>query len=180
MDKKKLAEVIEDSREILQEHSLCDNCIGRMFAGKLKVLSHKRLGQQIRKKLKQKQSKSCYICKGLMSELDIHLNKMTQLAKGYEFSSFLIGAVLQPSIHDRDDHLRSKFKLRGITSIKSDVTREMGKRFSRKTRTQVDYHSPDVVFTIDFKKDLCEIKPKSVLLQGRYTKNIRGLPQKQK
>ena len=180
MDKKKLAEVIEDSRKILQEHPLCDHCIGRMFAGKLKVLSHKRLGFKIRKKLKQRQPKLCYICKGLMSELDTHLMKILHLSKEYEFSTFLIGAILQPSIHDRDDLLRSKFKLRGITSIKSDVTREMGKWFSRKTRTNVNYQNPDVVFTIDFKKVQYEIKPKSVLLQGRYTKNKRGLPQKQK
>ncbi|MGI0072451.1 MAG: tRNA pseudouridine(54/55) synthase Pus10 [Nitrosotalea sp.] len=180
MDKKKLAEVIEDTKEILQEHSLCDHCIGRMFAGKLKVLSHQRLGLKIRKKLKQKQPKSCYICKDLMSRLDINLKKMVELSKEYEFSTFLIGAILQPSIHDRDDLLRSKFKLRGITSIKSDVTREMGKWFSRKTQAKVDYQNPDVVFTIDFKKDQCEIKPKAVLLQGRYIKNIRGLPQKQK
>ena len=153
MDKKKLSEVIEETKAILQEHSLCDHCIGRMFAGKLKVLSHKRLGEKIRKKLKQKQPKSCYICKGLMSELDVHLKKMLELSKEYEFSSFLIGAILQPSIHDRDDHLRSKFKLRGITSIKSDITREMGKWFSRKTQTKVDYHTTDLVFTIDIKKD---------------------------
>jgi len=180
MNKKKLAEVIKDTRAILQEHPLCDHCIGRMFAGKLKVLSHKRLGIKIRKKLKQKQSKNCYICKGLMSELDIHLKKILDLSKEYEFSSFLIGAILQPSIHDRDDLIRSKFKLRGITSIKSDITREMGKWFSRKTQTKVDYNAPDVVFTIDFKKEQCEIKPKALLLQGRYKKNIRGLLQKQK
>jgi tRNA pseudouridine synthase 10 len=180
MDKKKLAEVVEDGKEILREHPLCDHCIGRMFAGKLKILSHKRLGLQIRNKLKQKQTKQCYICKDLMSELGIHLDKMLELSKEYDFSTFLIGAIIQPSIHDRDDLLRSKFKLRGITSIKSDITREMGKWFSRKTLTKVDYQNPDIVFTIDFKKDQCEIKPKAVLLQGRYTKNIRGLLQKQK
>lgn len=180
MDKKKLVEVIEDTKGILREHSLCDHCLGRIFAGKLRVISHKRLGLKIRNKLKQKPTRSCYICKGLMSKLDVHLNKMLNVSKEYQFSTFLIGAILQPSIHDRDDVIRSKFKLRGITSIKSDVTREMGKWFSRKTRTRVDYQNPDVVFTIDFKKDQCEIKPKAVLLQGRYTKNIRGLPQKQK
>jgi tRNA pseudouridine synthase 10 len=180
VDRNKLAEVIEDTRGILQEHPLCDHCLGRMFAGKLRVLSHDRLGRKIRDKLKQKQPKSCYICKGLMSELDIHLHKMLNLSKEYQFSTFLVGAILQPSIHDRDDVIRSKFKLRGITSIKSDVTREIGKWFSRKTRTRVDYQNPDVVFTIDFKKDQYEIKPKAILLQGRYTKNLRGLPQKQK
>ena len=180
MDKKKLATVMEHTRGILKEHSLCDHCLGRMFAGKLGVISHKRLGHKIRGKLKQKHPQTCYICKNLMSNLDLHVKKMIESSKEYQFSTFLIGAVLQPSIHDRDDVIRSKFKLRGITSIKSDITREMGKLFSRKTRSVVDYQNPDMVFTIDFKRDYCEIKPKTILLQARYTKNTRGLPQKQK
>ncbi len=115
-----------------------------------------------------------------MSNLATHVKKILEASKEYQFSTFLIGAVLQPSIHDRDDIIRSKFKLRGIVSIKSDITREMGKLFSRKTKSVVDYQNPDMVFTIDFKRDYCEIKPRAILLQARYTKNIRGLPQKQK
>jgi tRNA pseudouridine synthase 10 len=180
MGKKELANVIEDSKGILREHPLCDQCLGRMFARKLRVLSYRRLGLKIRNMLKQKTPKSCYICKGLMSELEFHLDKMLDMSKRYQFSTFLIGAILQPSIHDRDDIIRSKFKLRGIASIKSDVTREMGKWFSRKTKAKVNYQSPDAVFTIDFKKEHCEIKPKAMLLQGRYTKNFRGISQKQK
>ncbi len=180
MDKKKLAAVMEHTRGILKEHTLCDHCLGRMYAGKLGVVSHKRLGYKIRSNLKQKHSKTCYICKNLMSNLGAYVKKMIETSKEYQFSTFLIGAILQPSIHDRDDTIRSKFKLRGIVSIKSDITREMGKIFSRKTRSVVDYQNPDVVFTIDFKMDHCEIKPRAILLQGRYTKNVRGLPQKQK
>lgn len=180
MDRKKLAAVTEHTRGILKEHPLCDNCLGRMFAGKLGVLSHKRLGNKIRSRLKQKPAPTCYICKNLMSNLDTHVKKMIEISKEYQFSTFLIGAILQPSIHDRDDVIRSRFKLRGIASVKSDVTRELGKSFSRKTRTVVDYQNPDLVFTIDFKKEYCEIKPKALLLQARYTKDVRGLPQKQK
>ncbi|OLD23039.1 MAG: hypothetical protein AUI59_00530 [Thaumarchaeota archaeon 13_1_40CM_2_39_13_1] len=180
MKKEKLARVIEDTKKILREHRLCDHCLGRMFAKRLDVLSHNKLGQKIRHSLKQRNPKSCYICKNLMSDMDIHLGKMLEISKEYEFSSFLVGAILQPSILDRDDTIRSKFKLRGIPGIKSEVTREIGKRFGRKTKTKVDYNSPDVVLTIDFKKELCEIKPKAILVQGRYTKNTRGIPQKQK
>ncbi len=180
MDKKKLAAVIDNTRGILREYTICDHCLGRMFAGKLGVVSHKRLGNKIRNMLKPRPTKICYICKNMMSNLDLYLKKMLDMAKEYQFSTFLIGAILQPSIHDRDDLIRSKFKLRGIPSIKSDVTREMGKSFSRKTGSKVDYQNPDMVFTINFKKEHYEIKPKAVLLQARYTKNIRGLQQKQK
>lgn len=180
MDKKKLASVLEHTKGILREHPLCDHCLGRMFAGNLGLVSHKRLGRRIRAKLKQKPPQSCYICKNLMSGLDLQVKKMVEASGQYQFSTFLIGAILKPSIHDRDDAVRSKFKLRGIVSIKSDVTREMGKMFSRRTRSVVDYQNPDLVFTVDFKKDYNEIKPKAVLLRARYTKEVRGLPQKQK
>lgn len=171
--------VIEETKQILREYRLCDYCLGRMFASKLRLVSHKNLGEKIRRTIKQSKPKSCYLCKNLMPHLDVFLNKMLDISKEYEFSTFLIGAILQPSILDRDDIIRSKFKLRGIAGIKSDVTREMGKQFGKKTRTKVDYQNPDIVFTVDFKKDQCDIKPKALILQGRYTKEIRGIPQKQ-
>ncbi len=171
--------VIEETRQILRDYRLCDYCLGRMFASKLRLVSHKNLGEKIRKTVKQSKPKSCYLCKNLMTELDVFLKKILDISKEYEFSTFLIGAILQPSILDRDDIIRSKFKLRGIAGIKSDVTREMGKQFGKKTRTKVDYQNPDIVFTIDFKKDQCDIKPKALILQGRYIKETRGIPQKQ-
>lgn len=171
--------VIEETRQILREYCLCDYCLGRMFANKLRLVSHKNLGAKIRKTIKQSKPKSCYLCKNLMPQLDVFLNKMLDISKEYQFSTFLVGAILQPSILDRDDIIRSKFKLRGIAGIKSDVTREMGKQFGKKTRTKVDYQNPDIVFTIDFKKDQCDIKPKALILQGRYIKETRGIPQKQ-
>ena len=179
LKKTTMDQVIQETRQILKEYHLCDYCLGRMFASRLHLVSHKNLGGKIRKIIKQSNPKSCYLCKNLMPELDVFLKKMLEISKEYEFSTFLIGAILQPSILDRDDIVRSKFKLRGISGIKSDITREMGKQFGKKTRTKVDYQNPDIVFTIDFKKDLCEIKPKALVLQGRYTKEIRGFPQKQ-
>lgn len=174
-----MGDVIEETRQILREYRLCDYCLGRMFASKLRLVSHKNLGAKIRKTIKQGKPKSCYLCKNLMPGLDVFLKKMLDISKEYEFSTFLVGAILQPSILDRDDIIRSKFKLRGIAGIKSDVTREMGKQFGKKTGTKVDYQNPDIVFTIDFKKDQCDIKPKALILQGRYTKEARGIPQKQ-
>jgi tRNA pseudouridine synthase 10 len=179
LKKTKMDAVIEETKQILREYYLCDYCLGRIFASRLGLVSHKNLGKKIRKIIKQNNPKSCYLCKNLMPELDVFLKKMLDISKEYEFSTFLIGAILKPSILDRDDIVRSKFKLRGIAGIKSDITREIGKQFGKKTRTKVDYQNPDIVFTIDFKKEECEIKPKALILEGRYTKEIRGIPQKQ-
>lgn len=172
--------VISDAKKILKDHNICDYCLGRIFATKLGVSSHQRLGVKIRSVLRKKNPKVCFICKNIMSKLDTQLSKMYEISQDYDFSTFLIGAILQPSVLDRDDQIRSKFKLKGINSIKGDINREIGKRFGRRTRTVVDYQNPDILFTLDFKKEECEIKPKPLFLSGRYTKNIRGIPQKQR
>ncbi|MDH2907421.1 MAG: pseudouridine synthase, partial [Candidatus Nitrosotalea sp.] len=103
MKKTKMDVVIEETRQILREYNLCDYCLGRMFASKLRLVSHKNLGEKIRKITKQSKPKSCYLCKNLMPELDTFLNKILDMSKEYEFSTFLIGAILKPSILDRDD-----------------------------------------------------------------------------
>src|SRR5574341_2579728 len=172
--------IIPVAKKILKEHNLCNNCLGRLFASKLGLVSYQKLGKKIRSTLKKTSPKRCFICKNMMAKLDTQLDKMLEMSHDYEFSSFLVGAILQPSILDRDDLIRSKFKLKGTNSIKCDINREIGKRFGRKTRTNVDYQNPDIVFTLDFKNEECEIKPKPVFLSGRYTKNIRSIPQKQK
>ncbi len=179
MKENTLDQAIEETKQILREYRLCDYCIGRMFASKLGLVSYETLGKKIRTMIKQSRTKSCYLCKNLMLEIDVFVQKMLDMSKEYEFSTFLIGAILQPSILDRDDTIRSKFKLKGIAGIKSDITRELGKQFGKRTRTKVDYQNPDIVFTIDFKKDQYDIKPKSIVLGGKYTKNNRGIPQKQ-
>ncbi|HSB56925.1 MAG TPA: tRNA pseudouridine(54/55) synthase Pus10 [Nitrosopumilaceae archaeon] len=176
----KINPIILEAKAILKEHNLCNNCLGRLFAPKLGLSSHEKLGKKIRTILRKKNPKSCFICKNLISKLDTQLDKMYEMSHDYEFSTFLVGAILQPSILDRDDLIRSKFKLQGINSIKGDINREIGKRFGRRTKTVVDYQNPDLLFTLDFKKEECEIKPKPLFLSGRYTKNKRGMPQKQK
>ncbi len=57
---------------------------------------------------------------------------MQDASAGYQFSSFLVGCILKRSIVERDDEIRSKFYLRGVDSVKTEITRELGKRFARK------------------------------------------------
>ena len=63
---------------------------------------------------------------------------MIDAASPYSYSSFSVGAIIKPSIIDRDDVIRSKYKLKGIDGIKTDVTKELGKLFSKKTKKTFD------------------------------------------
>jgi tRNA pseudouridine synthase 10 len=105
---------------------------------------------------------------------------MLDASSKYDFSSMIVGALIKPSVIDRDDYIRSKYKLRGIDSVKTDITKELGKQFIKKTKKTIDFLNPDLTFTINFKDESCQLRSKPILLHGRYTKSERGLPQKQK
>ena len=174
-----LEQSLSEAKIIFQEYDICDHCIGRLFAKKMNTTSNKLLGKKVKNQLHFKSSKKCYICKDILSNLEPVISKMLEKSSGYKFSSFVVGAILKPSITDRDDLIRSKFRLQGIDSVKTAITKELSKKFAKKTRKKINYLAPDVTFTFNFKDESCELKSRSIILSGRYVKKIRGLPQKQ-
>ncbi len=175
----KYSKIYSQAETILKNYDLCENCLGRLFSRKIGVSSNKLLGKKIRQSLKKKHTK-CYICKNLLEHLESYQEKLIEQTSKFQFSSFLVGAILKPSIVDRDDIVRSKYKLRGIDSIKTDITKEISKKFAKKTKTSIEHFSPDLTITINFKDDSLEFRSKPVFLFGRYVKTKRGFSQKQK
>ncbi|MBM3905015.1 MAG: pseudouridine synthase, partial [Thaumarchaeota archaeon] len=110
MAQDKFVLVLETSKKILCEYDLCDNCLGRLFSKKLRLTSNKLLGQKIHKKLRI-QNKKCHICKNAFDTLHYYFEKMQEVSSQYQFKTFLVGAKLKPSVLDRDDHIRSQYKL---------------------------------------------------------------------
>ena len=167
------------SKSILKEYDLCDNCLGRFFISSTNLSSGKTLGNKIRKSVNSRVVTKCYICKNLFSNMVHYAKTIHNASIGYEFSTFVVGAILKQSIIERDDKLRSKFHLRGVDGIKTAVTKELGAKFARKTKTSIDHLSPDITFTINFRSGQCNVKSRSIFLYGRYSKGKRGLPQKE-
>ena len=170
--------IIHQSKSILKECDLCDNCLGRFFINSTHLSSGKRLGNKIRNSTNSRAVTKCYICKNLFSNAVLYVKMMQNASMRYEFSTFTVGAILKQSIIERDDRLRSKFHLRGVDGIKTAVTRELGKKFVKKTKKRIDHLSPDITFTINFRTEQCNVKTKPTFLYGRYIKDKRGLPQK--
>ena len=170
--------VIPMANEIIKKYGLCDHCMGRLFSKQLGLSSNKLLGKKLNKS--QHSSSKCYICKNLFDNLKRFLKLMVESSSNYSYVSFSVGAMIKPSIVDRDDQIRSQYKLRGIDSIKTDITKELGRSFSKKTRKLVDHLDPEITFTLNLKDELCQLRSKSITFSGRYVKTLRGLPQKQK
>jgi tRNA pseudouridine synthase 10 len=105
---------------------------------------------------------------------------MDDVSSNYSYNSFSVGTMVKPSIIDGDDFIRSKFKLKGIDGIKTDITKELGKLFSKKSKKIIDNLNPEVTFTVNLKDEYCQLRSKSITLSGRYVKTLRGIIQKQK
>jgi tRNA pseudouridine synthase 10 len=174
-----LDQSISQAKIILNEYDICDNCTGRLFTKKMGLSSNQLLGKKIKNRLNFKSSKICYICKEIHSHIQSIVDRMLAQSSDYEFSTFVLGAILKPSIIDRDDLIRSKFKLQGIDSVKTSITKELSKKFATKTKKKIDFLNPELTFTYNFKNDSCELQTRTLILSGRYVKKNRGLPQKQ-
>jgi tRNA pseudouridine synthase 10 len=172
------SQIISTANLILKQYDLCDQCLGRLFSKQLHLSSNKLLGRKLNKD-SVSQSK-CYVCKNLFYNLDHFLKLMFDSSLNYEFKTFGVGIMIKPSIVDRDDLLRSKYNLKGIDSVKADITKELIKLFTKKTHKIMDPFDPEITFTINLKDESCQLRSKSITVFGRYVKSKRGYAQKQK
>ena len=169
-------QILPVANQIIKKYALCDHCLGRLFSKQLHLSSNKLLGQ----KLNQNLTSECYICKNLFDSLRHLLKLMIDVSSEYTFKTFSVGAMIKPSIVDRDDYIRSQYKLKGVDSIKTDITKELGKLYSKKTKARIDHLDPEVTLTVNLKDNSCQLRSKSITLSGRYIKSKRGFSQKQK
>ena len=113
-----------------------------------------------------------------MDRIDDLLEIILAELKMYTYNTFLIGAVLPSVMLEREDEIRSRFKIKGTENVKNNLTKELGKRLSRKSGNQVDYNKPDVTININPVTKDVKVRSGPVFLFGRYVKHIRGLRQK--
>jgi tRNA pseudouridine synthase 10 len=181
--------------ELKKRYNLCTYCLHRQIAQVRKstgVLHNKKT-----KRLKRAKSDSCYICQGIMSDLDSTIKKICGAieAEEYEFDSFILGASLPSGMFEREDSIRARFKVRGRKNIRKQFIDELRRRLEKITEKRVQYITPDIAIHIvianedtddtndsnDYNNILRQtvlLKASPIFLSGRYVKTARGLPQK--
>ena len=171
-------QIIPIANDIIKKYDLCDQCLGRLFSKQLHLSSNKLLGRKLKNGYNSKNK--CFICKNLFFTLDYFLKLMINSSSNFVFKTYGVGIVIKPSIVERDDFLRSKYKFKGIDSVKTDITKELIKLFTKKTKKIMDSLDPEITFTLNLKDESCQLRSKSITIFGRYVKSKRGIPQKQK
>lgn len=158
---------------------LCDHCMGRAFMARAGAADAGILGRRLRREGGYSEPARCAVCRGLFARLGEHCDEMVRLSEGMEFSTFLVGATLRPSVLDADDSMRSRHGLRGAPGIKSDVTRTLSRMFARRTRARAETSAPDMTLKVDLRDGAVSIETRPVHVAARYTKESRELDQRQ-
>jgi tRNA pseudouridine synthase 10 len=165
--------------EILKNYDLCEYCTGRIISKLVGKPSSKLLGKKYLKKFSKSSNNKCYICKNIFDSLDSMLSNIYEKSNIIDFKTFNLGLILKPSFLERDDYIKSKFKIKGIENIKFDISKELAKKISRRTKSKRIMNEPDLSIQANFKDESCTLRAKPVFVYGRYNKKIRKLSQKQ-
>ena len=172
------SESVQISR-ILKNYDLCEYCTGRLVSKLLGKPSSKLLGKKYLRKFGKSSNKKCYVCKNIFQNLDSMLLNIFQKSSNLDFKTFNLGLILKNSFLERDDLIKSKFKIKGIENLKFAISAEMSKKISRRTKSKRIMNEPDLFIQVNFKDESSTIRTKPIFVYGRYNKKIRKLPQKQ-
>ncbi len=126
-----------------------------------------------------KSNQLCYLCQNIFSKINEYGEKAIQILDGIEFKNFLVGSSPDSQIINREDDLKAQLEILEAESFKSHFNREVGKFLSIKLNKPPEFSTPDVSLIYFFNYDSSDIKLKlkSLFVQGRYNKFIRGIPQ---
>jgi len=156
---------------MLKKYHLCQKCTER--------LTRKSHRNEIPKPPKSSKTK-CYICKDVFDTLDSILFTIYEKIDRSDFKTFNLGLTLKNSYLERDDLLKSKFKIKGTANIKFSISNELAKKIIKKTKSKRIIEDPDIFLQVNFKDGSCTTRSKPIFVYGRYNKKIRNIPQKLK
>jgi tRNA pseudouridine synthase 10 len=151
------------AKAILKKYPLCPSCLKRQLGTKIKPLP--RRGE-------------CFICGGFFERIDDVAKSVVAALSEYEFENFSIGLSTPSEWIEREDLIRSEFKLQGKRNVKSDASHMLASRIAEILKKPINRLKPDVLAVVDVVSGAVKVEARSIYLFGRYTKSKRGLPQK--
>ncbi len=131
-----------------------------------------------RKTLKiEGEDEKCWVCLGVFDRLDLWADKAVKSIGEREYSTFLVGTKVSGLIGENEEILWSECGITHAEQFKTEMNREVGKLISERTGKDVEFEIPDIVVTLDIAEETTNIQVRSLYIQGRYRKLVRGIPQ---
>ncbi|WP_297468166.1 tRNA pseudouridine(54/55) synthase Pus10 [Thermococcus sp.] len=177
--------IIEKTEKVLENHELCNHCLGRLFA-KLGKGTNEDRGKAIRFVLNMERSarglapidepEKCELCGNVFERIPFLVERMIEASKGVEFDTFLVGSRFPNEIREKEHSLWEEFSIETAEPINREFNRELGKAFGLATGKETS-RNPDVVFIVEPYSGEVELQINPVYVYGRYRKLVRGIPQ---
>jgi len=168
------------TNKALLKYKLCDHCLGRIFAKIESRLTNEKRGLILRKYLKNYQEikvDDCWLCSGLLNEIQDFVDLILNKLEGYEFDTFLVGSKVDEDILGKEQELYNFTGMEYSESIKIELNREIGKKLERRLGQEVNFENPTIMVVIDTSYDIVNLQISSLFIYGRYKKFRRDIPQ---
>jgi tRNA pseudouridine synthase 10 len=160
----------------INERTLCDACLGRLFGKVGHGYTNEARGRAVRELL-HVDGGSCWVCGDLTLRYDDLADLVVRKLEPWEFDSFCIGSKIDPEVAAREESLWAELALPSPEPLKAEVNREIGKRVSDLLRKEPDLAHPDVLAIVDTGFDHVDVHVNPLFFRGRYRKLVRGVPQ---
>ena len=134
--------ILKIANKTLSEYSLCDHCLGRVFAKIDSGLTNKERGQILRnnlKKIEKTEVDDCWLCSGLVNEIPYFANLILDSLNDYEFDTFLVGSKVDEDILEKEQELYDFSETEHSESIKTELNREIGNILEEKLEQEVNF-----------------------------------------
>jgi tRNA pseudouridine synthase 10 len=177
--------VLDIARDAVATGPLCNACLGRLVADRSFGLGNVERGRALRTAVALEDDEpyeepdDCWVCEGECDRIDIWVERAVQAVTDYDFTTYQVGTRVPPMLEENDVLLREDVGLDADAGelLKSELNREVGKRFGRETETEVDFERPDIQLLLDLGTDEVELQVNSAFVYGRYRKLERDIPQ---
>lgn len=121
--------------------------------------------------------KPCCLCEGKFENVDALVDRASKKLKAYEFATFLVGIELPLKVAEREDEFKARFNVTHGESMRSQFSRDIGKRLGEIIDKEVDFGKPDIVVLVNPFSTSITLQVNPLYIAGRYRKIIRGIPQ---
>lgn len=178
--------IVNKAEEVLENHSLCNHCLGRLFA-KLGKGTNEERGEAIRFVLNMERSEKelepvekperCELCNHVFERLDQFVELCFKASEGIEFSTFWVGSRFPDEVLEKERRIWEEFGIETAEPIKVEFNRELGKALGKRLRKETERDNPDVVFIVEPFSGKVELQINPLYVYGRYRKLVRRIPQ---
>ena len=156
---------------------LCDACLGRLVGKAGHGLTNPERGLALRERSGISAGGPCWLCGGILDEVDKFADLSAAKLEPFEFATFLVGTKVDPEVVSREESLWTELGAGNAEAIKSELNREIGKRLEIRFRRPAEFARPDVVAIVDTAFDSVAVTVNPLFIYGRYRKIVRGIPQ---